>query len=111
YKYGIINGVSDSEFNPEGMITRQEATTMVARAAKLCGMEISKSDDEIRNILAGFTDYLESDDWAKAGLAFCYGEKILDDSEMEIKPNTEILRSEVAQMVFNMLDKTKLINK
>ncbi len=38
YYYGIVSGVSDSEFNPIGTITREEAAAMTARAAGLCGM-------------------------------------------------------------------------
>ena len=36
---GIVNGVGNGKFNPEGTITRQEAAAMVARAAKLCGLD------------------------------------------------------------------------
>jgi hypothetical protein len=44
--YGIVNGVSDTEFNPEGTITRQEAALMTVRAAKLCGLETEISEAE-----------------------------------------------------------------
>ena len=36
---GIVNGVGSGKFNPDGTITRQEAAAMVARAAKLCGLD------------------------------------------------------------------------
>lgn len=109
YAYGIIDGVSDTEFNPNGKITREEAATMTARAAKLCGMKTDMSEDGIRNILAEFTDYTTVSDWAAESVAFCYSENILDNSVLEINPKEEITRAEMAQMIYNMLEKSKLI--
>ena len=47
--------------------------------------------------------------WAREGLAFCYQEGILDDSAMEIQGKTEILRCEIAQMLYNLLSSAKLL--
>ncbi len=109
YSYGIVNGVSETEFNPDGEITREEAATMVLRAAKLCGMRVDLGETEVRNSLAEFSDYIKASDWAMTGLAFCYNEAILDKSVIEVKPNAKITRAEVAQMLYNMLDRAKLI--
>ena len=109
YHYGIVNGVSESLFNPQGKVTREEAAVIVSRAAKLCGMENEIDEDGTRNILAEFVDYTTSSDWAKESLAFCYREEILDRMETDIKPIAEITRAEVAQMIYNMLGKAKLL--
>ncbi len=109
YNYGIIKGRSADEFDPEGTITRQEAATMVARAAKLCGMNTDLNEDAVRNVLALFDDYLTVAEWAKASLAFCYSSGIMDDSVMEIVPLEEIKRAEIAQMIYNMLAAAKLL--
>ncbi len=107
--YGIIKGVSETSFNPDGQITRQEAATMVVRAAALCDMETTISEDFARDILAQFPDYTQSSDWAKQALAFCYNAEILDTSVEEIKPSENITRAEVAQMLYNMLTFGKLV--
>ena len=86
HSYGIIKGVSENEFNPNGTITREEATVMVARAAKLCGMDTEMDTLAVRDVLAQFFDYVKASDWSQSSLAFCYNEKILDDSVMDIKP-------------------------
>jgi len=109
YDYGIIKGRSADEFDPEGTITRQEAATMVARAAKLCGMDTELNEAAVRNVLAMFDDYLTVDNWAKASLAFCYNSGIMDDSAMEIVPLEKIQRAEIAQMIYNMLAAGKLL--
>ena len=108
-QYGIVNGVGGNKFNPGGTITRQEAATMVARAAKLCGMDTAMTAPETRDMLAQFGDYVTVADWAQDSLAFCYREDILDQSELNIQPTKAILRGEIAQMLFNMLTKANLI--
>lgn len=109
YTYGIVNGKSAQRFDPNGTITRQEAAVMVARAAKLCGMDTELSTLAVRDVLAQFTDYVTTADWARAGLAFCYQEGILDDSALEIRPKVAIKRCEIAQMLYNLLGAARLL--
>lgn len=108
-KYGIVNGIGGGLFNPSGTITRQEAGTMVARAAKLCGMDTELSPSITRDMLAQFGDYVTVASWAQTSMAFCYQEGILDQSVLNIEPVKPILRCEIAQMLFNMLTKSNLI--
>lgn len=107
--YGIVNGTSETTFNPNGTISRQEAAAMVARAAKLCGMETETEVGMIRDVLAQFGDYVKTAEWSREALAFCYNKNILDQSDLEIRPNDNILRSEIAQMLFNMLGSANLL--
>ncbi len=107
--YGIVNGVGNGQFNPEGVISRQEAATMVARAAGLCGIDSELAAWEAREVLAQFGDYITVADWAWDSLALCYREDILDQSELNVEPLKEISRAEMAQMLFNMLIKANLI--
>ena len=109
YTYGIVNGTSASTFNPDGTITRQEAVAMVARAAKLCGMDTALENYEILNVLAQFGDYISIDAWARESMAFCYGEDILDQSDLNVAPKRAILRCEIAQMIYNMLREANLL--
>ena len=107
--YGIVNGLGDGTFNPTGTITRQEAATMVARAAKLCGMNTDYSAAAARDVLAQFGDYTKCAEWARATLAFCYDSGILDASALNIQPTVPIRRCEIAQMLYNMLEKANLL--
>lgn len=109
YSYGIINGVSERAFLPGGEITREETATMLLRAAILCGMNADFDDVSVRNILAEFSDYVQSSDWAKTALAFCFNEKIFDQSVIEINPKTAVTRAEVAQALYNMLMGARLV--
>ena len=106
---GIVNGVGSGKFNPDGTITRQEAATMVARAAKLCGLDTAISAAATKDMLAQFGDYRGVASWAKKPLAFCYAAEILDQSDLNIEPTKAILRCEIAQMLYNMLTAAELI--
>ena len=82
---------------------------MVARAAKLCGMDTEYNTAAVRDILAQFGDYVKTAEWARAPLAFCYDSGILDDSVLNIEPTVPIKRCEIAQMLFNLLGEANLL--
>ena len=106
---GIVNGVGSGKFNPDGTITRQEAAAMVARAAKLCGLDTAMDAAATKDMLAQFGDYRSVASWAKEPIAFCYSVNILDQSDLNIEPTKAILRCEIAQMLYNMLTAAELI--
>lgn len=109
YYYGIVSGISDIEFDPYGTITREEAAAMVSRAALLCGMNTDMEAAAVRDVLAGFTDYRTVSEWAQKPLAFCLANGIMDDSVIEIKSKISVTRSEIAQMLYNMMERAELL--
>ena len=98
---GIVNGVGNNKFEPEGTITRQEAATMVARAAKV--LKLDTSVDDVNEVLALFSDGANVESWAKDAMAYCAVENISNWSG-SLQPNKAILRCEIAQMIYNLLD-------
>ena len=82
---------------------------MVARAAEKCGMDTDLEEYEVLNVLAQFGDYVTIGKWAQESMAFCYGEDILDQSDLNVEPHRPILRCEIAQMLYNMLGSAKLL--
>ncbi|MDO5096074.1 MAG: S-layer homology domain-containing protein [Peptostreptococcaceae bacterium] len=105
----IVNGVGDNKFNPNGDITIQEAAVMVTNAARLGNLRTNYSTAEIRDILAQFEDYTTAGDWARESLAFCYANGVWSDSAVKIRPREQITRGEVAETVFNLMNKMELI--
>lgn len=108
-KVGIITGTSADTFTPDGQITKEQAATMVARAAKLCGMNTEYDTAAARDVLAGFDDYVTVHTYAQGALAFCYNKNILDNSEQKVEPTRMLKREEISSMVYNMLKEAKLI--
>lgn len=109
YSKGIVNGVGGGLFDPGGTITREAASVMVARAAKLCGFDTSMSKASQRDVLSQFSDYKTISDWASEGLAFCYSQGILDESELNVRPGEAITRREVASMLYKLLTAAELM--
>ena len=109
YYYELISGRSASTFDPEAIVTRQEAAVMLARAAQMCGMDPVVNEAEVRDILAQFSDYPTAASWAQSALALCYREGILDETDLEIKPTEAVKRSETAQMLYNLLRRGQLL--
>lgn len=109
YSYGIIKGVSENEFNPNGIITREQAAVMIANAAVLCGLNTVMEYDAARDILAGFSDYTSASGWAFKSLACCCNLGILSNGELEIRPKEAVTRAEIANMLFNLMEISGLI--
>lgn len=107
--YGIVNGTGEGKFSPYGVISRQEAACMLARAAALCGMDTTISDAQTRNVLAQFGDYVTSASWARGALAFCYREDILDQSALDIRPHEHVTRGEIAAMLYALVGRAALL--
>ena len=109
--YGIVNGRGNGIFDPKGSITRQEAAVMTARAARLCGMHTDMDDGGVRMFLSEFGDYRKAASWASGSLAFCFKAGILvaDEFELDLEPQKDILRSEVALMVWRLLRSAQLL--
>lgn len=60
YRLGIINGISDTMFDPDSSVTREAAAVMLYRAYMVCGGEPIVSEEIV------YTDTEEIADWASA---------------------------------------------
>lgn len=109
YMYNIVSGTGNNAFNPNGVITKEEAAVMIRRAASLCGINGNYGENEIRDVLSAFADYKDINGWAEESLAFCYDKKILLDDDILINPKSFVTRSEIAKMLYNLLEKSKLL--
>lgn len=109
YKFGIVSGVTDTEFNPNGNITREQAAVMVGRCAKLCGNSTIVNDEYARNVLAQFDDYTDISNWAYNEVAYCVDKKIIADDGLELVPQEIITREEVAYMICKLLEMSNLL--
>ena len=100
-KAGIVNGVGNGKFDPQGAITREQAATMLARASKSFGLSGQVKDEQ--SALSGYPDAASASAYAKNALAFCAEAGILEADRTQLQPGQAICRCEVAQMVWNLL--------
>ena len=105
--YGIVNGVGDGKFHPEGSITVQEAATMVARAAALCGLSTQLSDPDAA--LHAYRDAAQVSSWAGPSMAYCAASGLWAADGSALTPGRAILRCEIAQMLYGLLLRANLL--
>lgn len=110
YSFGIILGVGDGSFEPLRSITREEAMVLIQRAAKVTGMNIDVTDNEIGSTLSRFTDSLYLSGWAKGAADFNVKESLIQGSNGRIRPKDKITRAETAVIIMRMLQKSNLID-
>lgn len=103
YGAGIIKGITETEFDPEGTITREQAAVMTARCAEYRGLPLVENINEINNILAQFDDYKTVSPWATSAVAFCCKSGCYMNDELSIAPQAMILRCEVAHMIYGLI--------
>ena len=109
YRYGIVNGVSKSQFDPEGTITTQQACVMLERAAKLCNIENNLDDKTVEKILKNFKDNKSVSSWARKSVAFCIENNIIGQNATKIIPHGAVKRCRMAQMIYNMMKGAELL--
>ncbi len=109
FSYEIISGRSEEIFSPDELITRQEAVALVSRTATLCGFDIELSEKEIEKILEDFSDTSKVEDWALPYYAFCIENNIIEQEDEYLAPRRYVLRSELTQMIYNVLFYSNLL--
>ena len=105
--YGIVNGVGDGKFNPDGAITVQEAAAMTARAASLCG--ISTALEHPDTALLAYSDASRVSSWAKPSMAYCAASGLWGQDASALTPARQITRGEIAQMLYGLLLSANLL--
>ena len=95
-KAGVVKGVSDTEFEPERTITREELAAMLCRYARMLGMDTTAQTSE----LDVFSDGATTHTWAASDMAWCVQNGILQGKGNGVlDPRSEATRAEVAVML------------
>ena len=104
YESGVVKGSSETTFNPDGKVTRQEIVTMLYRYADYCGVDVrdksSVSDFEDGASVASWA--LESVEWA-LGAGLINGRN--DGGRVLLAPMGNTQRSEMATILSRFITK------
>ena len=89
---GIVTGVDDGLFNPNGAITREQLATILYRYAKYVGDDVSASAS-----LAGFTDAGSISDYAKDAMSWAVAAGLFEGRDNgKLEPTGTATRAEIA---------------
>ena len=97
-KNGVVNGVGNGKFDPDGAITREQMTAILLRFAAANGVDTSKRAD-----LSSFPDAGSVSAWAKDALAWTVAEGIIGGSDGKLLPQGNATRAQVAAILMRFL--------
>lgn len=107
-KAGIINGVGDGRFNPNGFVTRQEIAKMVVAAIQYAGGNLSAAD---KAALAKFSDASKVSSWAVDAVAIAATKGILLGADGKLNPQGNSTRAEAATFIKRFMTDVKFISE
>ena len=96
---GVVNGVGDGKFAPEGKITREQMATILYRYAEKKGIDTSKRGD-----LGGFPDANQVSGYAKDAVQWAVGEGIINGSDGKLLPQGSATRAQVATILMRYIE-------
>ncbi len=96
--YGIVNGVGNGAFNPNGCVRREELAVMLKRFADAVGRSGAEYDFDALTQ----ADKAEVAEWARTAEAYCIGEGIFKSSD-RIEPLKKVTRLEAAEAIAKIL--------
>lgn len=97
---GIINGIGDNLFGVGRTVTREEAATILVRAAENAGITL-----DYDFTIFPFNDEAQISDWAKTSVSVLYESLILDGMENgDFAPKENVTRAQAAKMIVGVID-------
>ena len=96
---GIVNGVGDGKFDPNGNITREQLAAILYRYAEKKGIDVSKHGD-----LSGFSDRTKVSAWAADAIAWTVGAELITGSDGKLDPQGNATRAQVATILMRFIE-------
>ena len=95
-KHGIINGYGES-FGATDTMTREQAATIIYRAAEKIALEVSGEKSE-------FADDEHASDWSRDAIAHLAADGVIKGmGDGTFAPKATLTRAQLAQLVYNVL--------
>jgi hypothetical protein len=99
---GVTQGCSDTAFQPDQSVTREQLAAMLYRCAQLDGGDLTASGD-----LTAFDDAEQIDSWAKDAMSWVNGAGLLTGrTSTTLAPQDTATRAEIASILYRF-DQTK----
>ena len=100
YAAGVIKGVSDTSFNPNGVVTREQTAVMIMRALSASNTPMK----EITDTAYPFTeDEAEASDYAKESICKMYNLGLIQGvAEGRFAPQASLIRADIACILFRI---------
>ena len=95
-KAGITTGITDKEFNPDGLITREQAAAILYRAVTAKGIKLENKGE-------AFADDASISDWAKDGVYALKAAGVISGRDgNNFCASENLTRAEAAKLVYTL---------
>lgn len=95
---GITNGVSETAFNPNGAVSREQMVTFLYRYMKLTGADVTASGD-----LSAYTDAASVSTWAVEAMSWAVENDIINGVEPDaLAPAMNTNRAQIATILMRL---------
>ena len=109
-EYGLVAGYGNGKFGPNDKVTREQAMAIISKAMDITGLKVQLASGEQEKLLSAFKDGTKAAEYSKSGIAACLkAELVKGQNNGLIAPKSNITRAEVAVIIRNLLQKSKLI--
>lgn len=100
---GVVDGVGDGEFDPDGKITREQMAAILYRYCSAIGIDTSN-----REALTGFPDGDKVSTYAQEASSWAFAEGLITGSEVDSKvyldPQGNATRAQVATILMRFIE-------
>ena len=96
---GIVYGNSDTQFDPDDPITREQLAAMLYRYAEYKGYDVTASGD-----LSGFADADTVSDWAQEAMRWSVGAGLIQGDENGLTPTATAIRAQIAAILMRFCE-------
>ncbi|MFS0724186.1 cadherin-like beta sandwich domain-containing protein [Paenibacillus sp. 1P07SE] len=108
HEYGIITGYEDGSFQPERMISREEAMVMIARVMQVIDrerMDVAGDEAGVR----AYADHARISPYARQAIAWNVERGIIQGEGGLLRPDAPVTRAQTAAIVLRLLQAMDLI--
>ena len=96
--FGIVNGMTETEFGIGSNITRQDMAVMISRTIKNLGIEIEEKESD------AFMDNEKVSEYAKDAVTFMKSIGLIEGYNNEYRPLDNLTRAEAAKVISELLN-------
>lgn len=92
---GIVGGMTETTFAPNGALTRSQMARLFCQYAKYKGLDTDKTAD-----LSVFSDASKVQAWAKEGMEYCVATGLFVGDGGKLDPNAKATRAQLAVVLY-----------
>lgn len=91
---GIVNGIGDGKFNPNGKLSREQLALILQSFAKYKKIDVAKTTE-----LTAFSDQGAVSSWAKDAVKWAAAEKFINGADGKLMPKGDCTREQFATIL------------